>query len=108
MVQRSGNYCGFSPGGKQRAQSGAGTSPGAPAPSFDMEGSRPAAPGLFRRSYGPYLTSAPRGESESRMRVLVANVYYPPIAFGGATIVAEQTTTLLSKMPDVECLFLCL
>jgi O-antigen biosynthesis protein len=42
------------------------------------------------------------------MRVLVANVYYPPIAFGGATIVAEQTTTLLSKMPDVECLVLCL
>ena len=42
------------------------------------------------------------------MRVLVANAYYPPIAFGGATIVAEQTTTLLSKMPGVECLVLCL
>jgi O-antigen biosynthesis protein len=42
------------------------------------------------------------------MRVLIANVYYPPIAFGGATIVAEQTTTLLSKMPGVECLVLCL
>jgi glycosyltransferase involved in cell wall biosynthesis len=42
------------------------------------------------------------------MRVLVANVYYPPIAFGGATIVAEQTTTLLSQIPGVECLVLCL
>jgi len=42
------------------------------------------------------------------MRVLIANVYYPPIAFGGATIVAEQTTTLLSKMPGVKCLVLCL
>lgn len=42
------------------------------------------------------------------MRVLVANVYYPPAAFGGATIVAEQTTSLLSEKPDVECLVLCL
>jgi glycosyltransferase involved in cell wall biosynthesis len=42
------------------------------------------------------------------MRVLIANVYYPPVAFGGSTIVAEQTTTLLSKIPGVECLVLCL
>jgi O-antigen biosynthesis protein len=42
------------------------------------------------------------------MRVLIVNVYYPPIAFGGATIVAEQTTTYLSKIPGVECLVLCL
>ncbi len=42
------------------------------------------------------------------MRVLVANIYYPPVAFGGATIVAEQTTTLLARMPGVECLVLCL
>lgn len=42
------------------------------------------------------------------MRILIANVYYPPAAFGGATIVAEQTTTRLSMIPGVECLFLCL
>ena len=42
------------------------------------------------------------------MRVLVVNVFYPPVAFGGATIVAEQTTTLLSRMPDTDCLVLCL
>jgi O-antigen biosynthesis protein len=42
------------------------------------------------------------------MRILVVNIYYPPIAFGGATIVAEQTTTYLSKIPGVECLVLCL
>jgi len=42
------------------------------------------------------------------MRVLIVNVYYPPVAFGGATMVAEQTTTCLSKIPGVECLVLCL
>jgi O-antigen biosynthesis protein len=42
------------------------------------------------------------------MRVLIANVYYPPIAFGGATIVAEQTTALLAGLPGVECMILCL
>jgi O-antigen biosynthesis protein len=42
------------------------------------------------------------------MRVLIANVYYPPVSFGGATIVAEETTLLLSRKRDVECLVLCL
>lgn len=34
------------------------------------------------------------------MRVIVFNVFYPPIAFGGATIVAEQTTTLMAGKGD--------
>jgi O-antigen biosynthesis protein len=42
------------------------------------------------------------------MKVLIANVYYPPVSFGGATIVTEETTLLLSRKRDVECLVLCL
>lgn len=34
------------------------------------------------------------------MRVVVFNVFYPPLAFGGATIVAEQTTTRMASLGD--------
>jgi glycosyltransferase involved in cell wall biosynthesis len=34
------------------------------------------------------------------MRIIVLNVYFPPQAFGGATIVADQTTRLLAEGGD--------
>ena len=43
---------------------------------------------------------APRGPA--RLRVLMANVFYAPRSYGGATIVVEQMARRLHAMPDTE------
>lgn len=42
------------------------------------------------------------------MKVIIFNVFYPPIAFGGATIVAEQTTSLMANNQDDQYLVITL
>ena len=39
---------------------------------------------------------------KAKLRVLVVNVFFAPISYGGATVVAEEMVTRLHAMPDTE------
>ncbi|MGF6425648.1 glycosyltransferase [Bradyrhizobium elkanii] len=58
---------------------------------------------LARRDIQPLLDSYGSVE-DTRLRILVANIYFSPDSFGGGTIIAEEMAVRLNARPDASVL----
>jgi glycosyltransferase involved in cell wall biosynthesis len=56
---------------------------------------------VARDQVAPLLAPAP-SRAPGRLRVLMANVFYAPRSYGGATIVVEEMVRRLKAMPDTD------
>ncbi len=51
----------------------------------------------------PLLTAGLPASQSRKRRVMVVNLLFPPISFGGATLVAQHLASGLHQMPNTEC-----
>lgn len=59
---------------------------------------------IAHRQMAPVISQANLAPVSSRQRVLMVNLLFAPISFGGATIVAEQLALEVAKSPDHDVL----
>ena len=59
---------------------------------------------VFRKCFTPLLDVQLPRERRERKRIMVVNVLYPPMSFGGATVIAENLVAGYAKTMDV-CVF---
>jgi glycosyltransferase involved in cell wall biosynthesis len=57
---------------------------------------------VARAQVAPLLREVPDARPAGRLRVLLANVYYAPRSYGGATLVVEEMAHRLHARPDCE------
>lgn len=60
--------------------------------------------GVFSKMFRPVLLEQQMRRIRQRKRMLVVNVLYPPVSFGGATVLCESLATEYGKSMDV-CVF---
>jgi O-antigen biosynthesis protein len=52
----------------------------------------------------PLLTTGLPATKPLKRRVMIVNLLFPPVSFGGATLVAQNLASGLHQIPDTECI----
>jgi O-antigen biosynthesis protein len=59
---------------------------------------------LAHQQIQPLLTAGLPVAQTPKRRVLIVNLLFPPVSFGGATLVAQNLASGLHQTPDTECI----